>query len=210
MSSKKSLVSHQQAMTEETLKDLKILTVGGFKNLTGDVDIVKSRRKAKYFFEGKPPLVDINDVFPNTDFTPLMCACWVGNKKIVNILLNNGAQPIGNDKSLVSAFHIVVTKNNFELLELLIEKFPQYINHQDKKGMSPLMYAAELKNPEMMKILIEYNADINLVNNFGKTAYDIAKENINDTSFKWLNYHLLKEKVETVKKEEKIRTKAKI
>ena len=195
MSSSSVNFSNKIEMSEEILKDLKILTVGGFKNLTGDVDVVKSKRKAKDYFSGRPPLVDINNTFPETDFTPLMCACWVGNNKIINILLNNGAKAVGNNKDLPSAFHIIVTKNNMELLLEFIEKFPEEINHKDKRGNTALMVAAELKNPEMMKLLIENNADLNIVNNNGKTAYNIAQENINEESLRWLNYYLLKEKI---------------
>lgn len=201
MSSSSIIFSNKIEMSEEILKDLKVLTVGGFKNLTGDVDVVKSKRKAKDYFSGRPPLVDINNTFPDTDFTPLMCACWVGNNKIINILLNNGAKAVGNNKDLQSAFHIIVTKNNMELLLEFMEKFPEEINHQDKRGNTALMVAAELKNPEMMKLLIENNADLNLVNNNGKTAYNIAQENINEESLRWLNYYLLKDKITIIDKE---------
>lgn len=208
--SNQNVLSSKQEMSEDALKDLKILTVGGFKNLTGDVDIVKSKRKAKDFFEGRPPLVDINNEFPETDFTPLMCACWVENKKIINILLNNGANAVGNNKSLPSAFHIIVTKNNIELLYDFLEKFPEDIDHQDGKGMTALMVAAELKNPELMRILIENNADLQLKNKNGQNAYDIAKNNIHENSLKWLNYYLIKEKMNSIEKKEVTRVRAKI
>ena len=195
MSSSNVRLSKEIEMSEEILKDLKILTVGGFKNLTGDVDVIKSKRKAKDYFDGRPPLVDINNNFPDTDFTPLMCACWVGSNKIINILLNNGAKAVGNNKDSGSAFHIIVTKNNMDLLMDFLEKFPENINHQDKNGNTALMVAAELKNPEMMKILIENNADLTLVNKRGQTAYNIAQESIHEDSLRWLNYYLLKDKI---------------
>lgn len=214
MSNSNVLFSNEIEISEEILKDLKILTVGGFKNLIGDVDVVKSKRKAKDYFSGKPPLVDINNTFPETDFTPLMCACWVGNNKIINILINNGAEAVGNNKEIPSAFHIIVTKNNMDLLLEFINKFPNDINHQDKNGNTALMIAAELKNPEMMKILIENNADLKLMNNKGHTAYDIATEKINEEALKWLNYYLLKEKITINDKEnnrnEVVKKRAKI
>jgi ankyrin repeat protein len=65
---------------------------------------------------------------------------------------------------------------NLELTKLLI-KTGADVNMQDDDGMSPLMIAAvKGKDTEFLDLLKGAGLDINLVNNYGKNAYDLHKE----------------------------------
>ena len=58
------------------------------------------------------------------------------------------------------------------------EKRPMYslLNEKDVNGETPLFYAVRMKKPSNCEFLISEGADVNVRNNEGKTAYDIAVE----------------------------------
>lgn len=65
-------------------------------------------------------------------------------------------------------------------LEILYknEKRPMYglLNQKDANGETPLFYAVRANNSGNCQFLINEGADVNIENNEGKTAYDIAVE----------------------------------
>ena len=109
-----------------------------------------------------------------------MCACWVGNNKIINILINNGAEAVGNNKEIPSAFHIIVTKNNMDLLLEFINKFPNDINHQDKMGWTPLHFCAQYNNITIAELLLQEGAKVNIIDCYGNNPLWYAVFNAND------------------------------
>lgn len=48
------------------------------------------------------------------------------------------------------------------------------LNVQDDKGYTPLMYAITNHNLNMVKLLVEHGADVNLCNNNGQSPLEIA------------------------------------
>ena len=96
------------------------------------------------------------------------------NKKIIKLLLDNGANPNKNEFLDNSALHIaVVIKSGIEFIELLFE-YGADPNIKNEIGITPLMIL--LCRPEfetkgiMIKKLIEYNADIELENDEGNNS----------------------------------------
>ena len=52
--------------------------------------------------------------------------------------------------------------------------FCKNINHQNKHGWSPLMTATRRNNLELVKLLLKKGADVNLVNQCGNNALNLA------------------------------------
>ncbi len=71
-------------------------------------------------------------------------------------------------------FYSAIRENNLAQLRALLhqdEKTPKSsANVADDRGITPLMYAAEIGSPDAMRLLIDSGADVNAQNAFGSTA----------------------------------------
>jgi ankyrin repeat protein len=52
------------------------------------------------------------------------------------------------------------------------------MNEKDKDGNTPLHYACIYNRISCVRILLNYNADVNIKNNNGKTPYDICNDDM--------------------------------
>ncbi|QOR34308.1 ankyrin repeat domain-containing protein [Clostridium sp. 'deep sea'] len=135
-------------------------------------------------------------------------ACDNENYEIIDLLLNNGAniecQAEFNFGPYSTSLEIATYNSNLKLMEYLIGKGANYdrcLNYAiagnsleatkyllaiganpDVKNdlFIPILFSVQNNKLDFVKVLIDYGADINIQNNQGKTALDIAIEN---------NYH---------------------
>ena len=93
-------------------------------------------------------------------------------------LINNGADiELGTLGNVVFA---AARTNNVLMVKHLIENMQVDINMQDLiVGNTPLMWAVKIDCYDVVKYLLDKGANIELVNKDGKTARDIALENVN-------------------------------
>ena len=97
---------------------------------------------------------------------------WDGNKVFVvhcsdgDIQINNGGKEL--DEKLLDA----INENTFEEVVKLITAGAN-VNAADESGYTALMYAAEFKEKEIAKLLVEQGADVNAVNKQGTSVYEI-------------------------------------
>ena len=113
-------------------------------------------------------------------FPPLTHAAQAGDVEIARMLIEHGADvnaPSVNSKNalntpvMVAAWH-----GNKEMVELLVEN-GACINQQDKgNGFTPLIKAVFSKNEDVVKYLLEKNADTAIMSHERKTALDYAYE----------------------------------
>ncbi|XP_038600088.1 ankyrin repeat domain-containing protein 22 [Tachyglossus aculeatus] len=144
--------------------------------------------------------VNIQDNF-NGD-TPLICACRRGNLKIVSFLLRRNADVnIKNQKErtclhyavrkrftfidyllivilmpvLLIGYFLMVskTKQNETLVKLLLRAGAD-VNTMDYAGCTALHYACEMKNQNIVPLLLDAHADPLLKNKKGESPLDIA------------------------------------
>jgi len=66
--------------------------------------------------------------------------------------------------------HNAIDANNIQKIKALAEKDPALLNKLDKDGQSPLFLAANSNKPDIVKLLIELGARINVRNKYGQTA----------------------------------------
>jgi ankyrin repeat protein len=66
-------------------------------------------------------------------------------------------------------FYSAIRENNLAQLKALLDQKPS-ANPADHRGITPLMYAAEVGSVDAMRVLIDHGADVNAQNDFGSTA----------------------------------------
>src|SRR6202453_364912 len=70
-------------------------------------------------------------------------------------------------------FYSAIRENNLAQLKALLDQ-PASANladhSADRRGITPLMYAAEVGSVDAMRVLIDRGADVNAQNDFGSTA----------------------------------------
>ena len=67
-------------------------------------------------------------------------------------------------------FYSAIRENNLTQLKALLEGQKANANVADNRGITPLMYAAEIGSLDAMRLLIDRGADVNAQNAFGSTA----------------------------------------
>ncbi|ORX42663.1 ankyrin [Piromyces finnis] len=123
----------------------------------------------KYLIEAIGLDINIKD---RHEKIPFHYACYKGNENIVKYLIKNGVDPrIKNDYGRMSLHFVCgAEKENINLVKYLIEDIGLDINIQNKDGCTPLHYACEQGNENIVKYLIEKGADTSIKNNNGRIS----------------------------------------
>ncbi|MDR2943240.1 MAG: ankyrin repeat domain-containing protein [Treponema sp.] len=107
---------------------------------------------------------------------------------VIQLLLQNGAKPNGE------ILLLAMEKQKFEQAKQFIGmgadvnyRYPLSKKYAD--GMTPLLYASKWNNFELIKLLVEKGANINLRASNGNTALTIAQINGNNEIYKYLIEH---------------------
>jgi ankyrin repeat protein len=113
----------------------------------------------------------------NTDGnTPLHFAASNGHLEVCRILLERNAEVDSrNNDGLTPFFGALKHGTNPDILRLFMEHNADMRVH-DKRGNTPLHFAAENGLLEVSQILLERNADVNSQNNHGSTPLLLASE----------------------------------
>ena len=127
--------------------------------------------------------INIDAKTPTLGWTALMLATMNGNKDVVELLLQKGANPDEINDMGATALHIV--DNNPKIVELLIQADAN-VNALDDDKRTPLMYAAEGNDDAKVKALIDAGDNLSLIAHAGKTAFKIARKSGNKALAKTL------------------------
>lgn len=96
---------------------------------------------------------EVNDINGNSSMgTPLMAAVVKGNKQIVQVLLENKADPNLTDANGTTALMYAVQFNNSAIVKVLID-FKADKSKIDVKGKTAFEYAAFSNNEEIINLL---------------------------------------------------------
>jgi ankyrin repeat protein len=95
------------------------------------------------------------------DRTPLMFAALAGKLEVVGYLVKNGADiNVCNDTE--SALHLAIGSARFDVMCFLLEQGADINGSNAERGFSPLQLAILRQNLQIVKYLIERDADVNL------------------------------------------------
>lgn len=110
--------------------------------------------------------IDINQV-NDYGYTALHFSVEKQNEDLLELLLNNSADPNIANKEGYAPIHRAAANNNLQIIELLISQ--TNVNVQDVNGNTPLIYAVGQQSYDASQLLLENGADVNVANNQGVT-----------------------------------------
>lgn len=135
-------------------------------------------KEAKKLFEKG---VSVNTLQPGTNYTPYVVAAKQCNLKMLRYLDKKGADmdietasgnPVGKSALLNAAI-----SGCTDVVKYMIDEKKMDINSRSKVWQETALFkAADFNHVEMARFLIERGANVVVVNNQGKTAYDVANQ----------------------------------
>lgn len=105
-------------------------------------------------------------------FSPLILACYRGNRDVANYLIKHGAD-VNVASTMGTALMAAVVKNDVETVKLLLAKEAN-VELSDSNGITALIYAVKFQNPEIVKLLLKSGASKSARDKDGKTAFEYA------------------------------------
>ena len=125
---------------------------------------------------------NLNYIDPQTKKSPLIMAVIKGNKRLVQLLLEGGADVSIKDVYGATAVHHAAETGNIEIMKILIARGAD-VKALDSAGSSALHYAADIiynkgeVTKDMIDLLLAHGLDINQQNYNGETpAYQATYE----------------------------------
>ena len=107
--------------------------------------------------------------------TLLMGAAIGGHERLVELLLQHGAEINRQDSDGITALMHAASRGQERVVELLIRRGAE-VNLQSSDGFTVLMYAAFFNHPAVVRRLLRAGADAAARGASGKTALQVAKE----------------------------------
>lgn len=105
-------------------------------------------------------------------FSPLILASYTGSLELVQLLVSKGAA-VNHNSSMGTALMAAIVKNHVPAVQFLLEKGAD-VNVWDERGTTPLIYAVQFKNKEVIKLLLNHKPDTSHTDKNGKTAFEYA------------------------------------
>lgn len=110
------------------------------------------------------------DIRSRDGATPLIMAAWKGHASTVKLLLENKADSrLTSEEGYTPLHNACCSKNKAAVLELLMTGNIE-INYQAKSGATALMIAANNGCDDIVKLLLQYGANLHLLDLKGSTA----------------------------------------
>lgn len=120
---------------------------------------------------------DIINQTNENGFSPLILACYRGNKDVANFLIDN-VKDINYKSREGTALAGLSIKYNKELVEHLLKKKADP-NIADETGYTPLFWAVKSGNKELVEQLLQYKADKTKKDAMGMTPFEYALQTNN-------------------------------
>lgn len=124
----------------------------------------------KLIFEENPEIINSQN---EVGYTPLVLACYSGNKDVVAFLVDK-VDNINGLSNYGTPLMAAVFKGYSEIARILIENGVD-VNMTDANGTTAAHYAVMFRNYDLIEQLVKANADFELKNNLQKSALDYAQ-----------------------------------
>ncbi|KAK6998063.1 ankyrin repeat domain-containing protein 50, partial [Biomphalaria glabrata] len=131
---------------------------------------IETTRCLLNFQNKKHILSEIFETSGKCDSTSLFTAVMSGNKELVKLLLDAGADVNAVNIFLQSPLFSSVLEKNLDMTKLLVQTYKAKVNLKDYRGDTPLILAASTKNKPMVDFLLKRHASRHLTNTQGISA----------------------------------------
>jgi ankyrin repeat protein len=108
--------------------------------------------------------------------SPLIYALENSDNKMIELLLLFGVNPNSHDSYGVTPLIRMVYYQNIEAIKLIIEYFVDINKFNSKQTMNPLMYAVQKNSYEVVELLIQSGAKIDITNKHGISPIMVAAQ----------------------------------
>lgn len=115
--------------------------------------------------------------FSRDGLTPLGLATYFGHEEITRLLISKGAEvntPANNGFN-VFPIHSAVSSKNYNITKMLLDAGAK-VNAAQQSGFTPLHIAAQLGDIELIVLLLEHSAALDIRMEGGKLPSDLAEE----------------------------------
>ncbi|XP_069576175.1 histone-lysine N-methyltransferase EHMT1a isoform X1 [Brachyistius frenatus] len=102
------------------------------------------------------------DMLDEEQRTPLMAACENNHLDTVKYLLRAGAAVGHKDATGFTCLHLAAKLGHYDIVHHLLAKASKHINGQDDGGWTPVTWAIEYKHMELVRLLLDKGADVNI------------------------------------------------
>jgi len=133
----------------------------------GNPDVVS------YILSQAPESVNERDIYQGA---PIHSASFSGHASVVRLLLASGARVDITEDLGAAPLHLAALNGHIECVKAILEGLSSklstlkiVLDQTDRIGMTPLMHAVPY--PEMVKMLCDAGANVNLQDNEGRTAF---------------------------------------
>lgn len=92
----------------------------------------------------------------------LMNAFERNNISVIKQFLERGQDPNAHMGNYVTGLHIAATHNYYNLVKILVLHPKIQINFQDSDGKTPISLASKFNNSAVLRLLIEFGADLEI------------------------------------------------
>jgi ankyrin repeat protein len=186
---KKLLENDPRLADGKTDQGISFLQLSAYYRNGDVIELIREKKKSIDLFEacciGESAIVknvlakspELINTFSMDGFTPLGLACFFGHFKIVEYLVEKGADvniPSSNSFQ-VAPIHSATAISNYEITDLLLRNGAD-VNAKQQSGVTPLHSAAHNGKIEIIKLLVKHGADINAKTVDNKTPIDMAEE----------------------------------
>uniref|UniRef100_A0A4W5RCA0 Ankyrin 1 n=1 Tax=Hucho hucho TaxID=62062 RepID=A0A4W5RCA0_9TELE len=107
------------------------------------------------------------------DQTPLHCACRMGHKELVKLLLEHKANPNSTTTSGHTPLHIAAREGHAQTTRILLDMEAQQTK-MTKKGFTPLHVASKYGKVDVAELLLERGGNPNAAGKNGLTSLHVA------------------------------------
>jgi cytohesin len=131
----------------------------------------------KELLSKNPALIHARTIGIWQNDTALHLAAGAGNNKMVNLLLDRGADVNAKDDASIAPLHLAALHGDASVAETLLMAGANVNETGFKDNNTPLSVAASNGRLNVVRVLLAHGADIKAVDKFGKTALQYAQEN---------------------------------
>ena len=127
----------------------------------GDLEEVKN------LIEKKPNLLNLKD---ERGMVPLHYAIDSGHDQVALFLINQGADLSARDAVYgATPFHFTAYKGNLDVARIILSINKSFLEEEDLRKKTPLLYACESGQPEMVEYLLDCGANLKARDHLGLT-----------------------------------------